>query len=147
MTDKVYIQNRRASHDYFFLKEWVAGIVLHGTEVKSIRDGKVSLVDSFCYINNGELFVKGMTISDSKNSPITDTSRDKKLLLRKEELIKLQKEMINGTSLIVKKLFSSERGYIKVEIALAKGKKNYDKRQVLKEKEIQKEINSAVNRN
>lgn len=135
------IRNRKASFDYFFLKEFVAGIQLYGTEVKAIKDAKVSIVDTFCYFNKGELFVKGMNITEGtffSHSPM----RDRKLLLKRKELDKLENELIPGLTIIVKKIFFSDRGKIKVEIALAKGKKSYDKRNSIKDRESARELRS-----
>jgi SsrA-binding protein len=144
MQDKVYIQNRKASYDYFFLREHVAGIQLRGSEVKQIRKGKVSLVDSYCFFENGELFVKGMHISPVEEAFSHEPLRSRKLLLKKSELSKLERDLDVGTTIIVKKIFTNERGLIKVEIALAKGKKNFDKRESIKEKESKREIQQII---
>lgn len=118
----------------------VVGIKLLGSEVKSIRDGKVSLVDAYCFFNDGELFVKGMNIPEYKQSYTHEPLRDRKLLLKKKELIKLEKELVKGLTLIPYKIYSTERGLLKMEIVLGKGKKLYDKRESLKEKDIKREI-------
>lgn len=140
MVKKVDIRNRKASHDYFFVKEYVAGIQLLGSEVKSIREGKVSLVDSFCYFNNGQLFVKGMNISIGNNSFQHEPLRERKLLLNRNELNKLENNLTEGMTIIVKRLFSNERNLIKAEVALCRGKKLYDKRDSLKEKDYKREM-------
>ena len=134
----VEIKNRRASFDYEFLETFQAGIVLTGTEIKSIRAGKASLVDAFCYFNNNELYVKNMHVADywwgtwGKHDP----RRDRKLLLTRKELTKLQRSVKEkGLTIVAVKLYISEKGYAKLLIALARGKKEYDKRQSLKEKE------------
>ena len=144
---KVEIKNRRASFDYEFLETFQAGIVLTGTEIKSIRAGKASLVDSFCYFNNGELYVKNMHVADywwgtwGKHDP----RRDRKLLLTKKELTKLSRAVKEkGLTIIAVKLYIAENGYAKLLIALARGKKEYDKRQTLKEKEDRREIDRAM---
>lgn len=133
------IRNRKASFDYFFIEEFTAGIQLYGSEVKSIANGKISIVDSFCYLDKGELFVTGINIT-----PLGDFSHDplrkRKLLLKKKELIKIERELTEGLTIIVKRIFSNERGKIKAEIAISKGKKNYDKRNSIKEKDIDREI-------
>lgn len=140
---KVNIRNKRASHDYEFLETYSAGIVLTGTEIKSIRAGKASLVDAFCYFHRGELFIKGMHIAEywwgTYNNH--DPRRDRKLLLQRKELNKLQrKSQEKGLTIIAYRLYINERGLAKVEIALAKGKKEYDKRETLKLKDAKREI-------
>ncbi len=139
----VEIKNRRASFDYEFLDSYVAGIVLTGTEIKSIRAGKASLVDAFCYFNNGELYVKNMHVADyhwgswGKHDP----RRDRKLLLKKKELAKLQRAVKEkGLTVVAVKLFIADNGYAKLLIALARGKKEYDKRQSIKEKDLRREM-------
>lgn len=139
----VEIKNRRASFDYEFLDSYVAGIVLTGTEIKSIRAGKASLVDAFCYFNNGELYVKNMHVADyhwgswGKHDP----RRDRKLLLKKKELAKLRRAVKEkGLTVIAVKLFIADNGYAKLLIALARGKKEYDKRQSIKEKDLRREM-------
>ena len=139
----VEIKNRRASFDYEFLNSYVAGIVLTGTEIKSIRAGKASLVDAFCYFNNGELYVKNMHVADyhwgswGKHDP----RRDRKLLLKKKELAKLQRAVKEkGLTVVAVKLFIADNGYAKLLIALARGKKEYDKRQSIKEKDLRREM-------
>lgn len=139
MKIRVDIRNRKASFDYFFIETFVAGIELKGAEVKSIREGKISLVDSFCYINNGELFMKGVNISPYGSFP-SDPLRVRKLFLKRKEINKIEKELISEITIIIKRIFSNEKGKIKAEIAIAKGKKNYDKRNSIKEREIDREI-------
>ena len=140
---KVEIKNRRASFDYEFLETYQAGIVLTGTEIKSIRSGKASLVDAFCYFNGGELYVKNMHVADywwgtwGRHDPC----RDRKLLLTKRELLKLQRAVKEkGLTIVAVKLYISEGGYAKLLIALARGKKEYDKRQSIKEKDLRREM-------
>ena len=140
---KVQITNRRASFDYEFLETYEAGIVLVGTEIKSIRAGKASLSDAFCYFVNGELYVKGMNVSTyfwgSWNAH--EPARDRKLLLQKRELRHLQQAVkLKGLTIVAVRLYIAENGYAKLHIALAKGKKEYDKRQTIKEKDIRREI-------
>lgn len=139
----VDVRNRKASFDYFFIETFVAGIELKGSEVKSIREGKISLVDSFCYINNGELFMKGVSISPYGIFP-TDPLRIRKLFLKKKEINRIEKELVAEITIIIKRIFSNERGKIKAEIAIAKGKKNYDKRNSIKEREIDREIRKII---
>jgi SsrA-binding protein len=135
---QINIKNRRASYDYEFIDTYTAGIVLTGTEIKSIRLGKASLVDTFCYFNNGELWVKNMNVSEyfygSYNNHIA--RRERKLLLTKKEMTKLQHNSQDaGFTIVPVRLFINEKGLAKLVIALAKGKKEYDKRQSIKEKE------------
>lgn len=141
MKDNVSIKNRKASHDYFFERELTAGIQLTGTEIKAIRNGKVSLVDSFCYFKSGELFMKGVNIAATEDPYTHDPTRERKLLLNRKELDKLERDLEKGMTIVVKKMFSNSKGLIKVDIVLARGKKNYDKRASIKDKEIKREIN------
>ncbi|MDY6378510.1 MAG: SsrA-binding protein SmpB [Bacteroidales bacterium] len=140
---RVEIRNKRASFDYEFLETYEAGIVLVGTEIKSIRAGKASLADSFCYFVGNELFVKGMNVSTyfwgswAQHEPM----RDRKLLLTKRELRHLRQAVKEkGLTIIATKLYVNEKGIAKLVIALAKGKKVYDKRQSIKEKDIRREM-------
>lgn len=140
----IEIKNRRASFDYTFLERYTAGIVLCGSEIKSIREGKASLVDAFCYFHDGELYVKNMQVSLyhwagawSRHDP----KRDRKLLLRRKELRKLQRAVKDkGVTLVAVRLFIADNGFAKLDIALAKGKKDYDKREALKEKDLRREM-------
>ena len=143
----VSIRNKKASFEYFFVDTYTAGIVLTGTEIKSIRLGKASLVDSYCYIHNGEIWVKGMNISPyffgSYNNH--EAKRDRKLLLTKREIHKLQEATKQvGFTIVPTLVFIDAKGRAKVDIALAKGKKEYDKRQTLKEKEDRMEMDRAM---
>ncbi|MCM1490312.1 MAG: SsrA-binding protein SmpB [Muribaculum sp.] len=135
---KVNIKNKRAYFDYEIGDTYTAGMVLTGTEIKSIRDGKASLADSYCLVEHGEIWVKGMNISEyfygSYNNHIA--RRDRKLLLSKKEIAKIEKAIADpGYTLIPLKIFISERGYAKLLIGIARGKKQYDKRQTIKERE------------
>ena len=144
---KIQISNRRASFDYEFLETFTAGIQLVGTEIKSIRAGKASLVDAFCYFDQrGQLYVKGMNIAQyfwgswGQHEPV----RDRKLLLTRRELRHLRQEVkLKGNTIVAVRLFISENGYAKLVIALAKGKKAYDKRQSIKEKDIRREMDRS----
>lgn len=143
----VSIRNKKASFEYFFVETYTAGIVLTGTEIKSIRQGKASLVDSYCYIHNGEIWVKEMNISPyffgSYNNH--EAKRDRKLLLTKKEIHKLQEATKQvGFTIVPTLVFIDAKGRAKVDIALAKGKKEYDKRQTLKEKEDRREMDRAI---
>lgn len=145
----VSIRNKKASFEYFFVDTYTAGIVLTGTEIKSIRMGKASLVDTFCYIHNGEIWVKGMNISPyfygSYNNH--DSKRDRKLLLNKKEIHNLQEDTKQvGFTIIPTLLFIDDHGRAKLDIALCRGKKEFDKRQTLKEKEDRREMDRARKR-
>lgn len=142
----IQIRNKKASFDYEFIDTYIAGIVLTGTEIKSIRAGKASLVDSFCLFEHGELWSKGIHINEyfygSYNNHMP--TRDRKLLLTKKELRKLTRSLAEpGTTIVPTLLFINERGLAKVKIALAKGKKSYDKRQSLKEKDDKRQMERA----
>jgi SsrA-binding protein len=139
----IVIKNKKASHDYEFLEKFIAGIKLSGTEIKSIRSGKVTLADSYCYFSNGELFIKGMHIAEYwwGNLNNHDPLRDRKLLLTARELRKIERKVKEtGLTIIVIKVFINERGFAKTEIAIARGKKEYDKRETLKRKDASREM-------
>lgn len=143
----VQIKNRKASFEYFFIEEFTAGIVLTGTEIKSIRAGKASLVDTYCTIIRGELWVKGMSISPyfygSYNNH--EQKRDRKLLLTRREINRLESATKQtGYTIVPTLVFIDDKGFAKVDIALCKGKKSYDKRQSLKEKEDRREMDRAM---
>jgi len=140
---KIEIRNKRASFDYELLESYEAGIVLVGTEIKSIRAGKASLVDSFCYFSGNELYVKGMNISTyfwaswAQHAP----TRDRKLLLTKRELRHLQQSVKEkGLTIVATRMYINKEGFAKVSIALARGKKVYDKRASIKENDIRREM-------
>jgi SsrA-binding protein len=139
----IVIKNKKASHDYEFIEKFVAGIVLSGTEIKSIRLGKATLADSYCFFNNGELFIKGMHIAEYwwGNLNNHDPLRERKLLLTSRELRKIERKIKeSGLTIIVIKVFISGRGLAKAEIAISKGKKEYDKRETLKRKDASREM-------
>lgn len=132
------IVNRRAGYEYHFLERYTAGIILTGTEIKAVRLGKVQLGDAFCMFYGNELFIRNMQISvyDFGSFSNHDPKRSRKLLLSRKELKKLKsKSQETGVTIIPIKLFFSERNFAKVEIALAKGKKEFDKRETIKERE------------
>ena len=134
----INIKNRRASFDYEIGDTYTAGMVLTGTEIKSIRAGKASLSDSYCVIDRGEVWVKGMNIAEyfygSYNNHIA--KRDRKLLLSKKEIAKIEKAVTDpGFTLIPLRIFINDRGYAKLVVGVARGKKQYDKRQSIKERE------------
>ena len=139
----VLIKNRRASFDYEFLETYTAGIQLVGTEIKSIRAGKCSLQDSYCFFVGNELFVRGINIalyhwgSWGQHEPV----RDRKLLLNRKELRHLQQaDKQKGLTIVAVKLFIADNGFAKLVIALAKGKKEYDKRNTIKERDVRREM-------
>lgn len=140
--DNILAQNRKARHEYFIEKSYEAGIELKGTEVKSIREGKANLKEAYCMVRNGEIFVVGMHISPYKEGNLfnSDPLRDRKLLLNKKEIVRISVEVKEkGLTLIPLKLYKKGR-LIKIEIALAKGKKLYDKRESKKEKDIKRAL-------
>ena len=143
----VNIKNRKAQFEYFFIETFTAGIVLTGTEIKSIRAGKASLVDTYCLIINGEMWVRGMSVSPyfygSYNNH--EMKRDRKLLLTSREISRLQSATKQtGYTIVPLLVFIDEKGRAKMDIALCKGKKAFDKRQTLKEKEDRREMDRAM---
>ncbi len=141
--NKIEIKNRRAGFEFEFLENFTAGIVLSGTEIKSIREGKASLVDSYCYFVGTELFVKNMNVAEywwGSAFSRQDPRRDRKLLLTKKELRKLQRAVKEkGLTIVATRLFISENGYAKLNISLARGKREFDKRESIKEKDMRRE--------
>lgn len=139
----VNVKNKKASFDFLLLDKYTAGIVLTGTEIKSIRAGKASLVDTFCYINNGEMWVKNMYVAQYEQGSYNNhvERRDRKLLLNRKEINKIQNAVkAPGFSIIPTLLFIDENGRAKLDIYVACGKKEYDKRETLKEKEDRKDM-------
>lgn len=137
------LSNRKAYHEYFFEAKYIAGIVLSGTEIKSLRAGKASFNDSYCQFHRGELFVKSLHISEYAFGTYTnhEPMQERKLLLTKRELAKLESKIKEkGYSIIPLKIFISQSGYAKLEIGLGKGKKNYDKRETIKERDTERDI-------
>lgn len=136
--NQVNIKNKRAHFDYVIGDTFTAGLVLTGTEIKSIRESKASLADSYCMIENGEVWIKGMHIAEYFYGTYNNhaTRRDRKLLLNKKEIAKLEKEAADpGFTIVPIRLFISERGYAKLVIGVGRGKKQYDKRQSIKERD------------
>ena len=149
LKNDIVIKNKRATFDYELIDKYQAGIVLVGTEIKSIRLGKASLVDTFCYFNDGELWVKGMNISEYFYGTYNNhmPRRDRKLLLNKKELSKIRRQTKEtGFTIVPTKLFLNEKGLAKLEIAVVKGKKEYDKRESLKEKDDRRQMDRAMKR-
>lgn len=136
-------KNRRASFDFFFLDEFVAGIQLTGTEIKSVRLNQTSINEAYCLFVNGELVIRNMNIEHYKEGTYNnhEPRRDRKLLLNYTELKKLSTKLKDkGLTIIPTRLFINERGLAKLDIALAKGKKNYDKRESIKQKDIKRQL-------
>lgn len=145
----INIRNKKASHDFEFIDKYTAGIVLTGTEIKSIRLGKASLVDSFCYFNNNELWAKGMHIAEYAWGSYSNhvPNRERKLLLNRKELNKMASKLTDkGVTIVITRLFLDDRGIAKLEIALARGKKQFDKRNDMKEKDVKKDLDRARKR-
>jgi len=137
------IKNRKAKFEYNFLQGFEAGIMLKGTEVKSLRKGEGNLNDAYCHFTNGELFIKSMYIAEYTFGNVNnhETRRDRKLLLKKTELKKIEKRISEkGFTLVPYRVFFSERGHAKIELFLAQGKKSYDKRQSIKEKDSKRDL-------
>jgi len=137
-SSNINIKNRRATFDYEIVESFTAGIVLTGTEIKSIRQGKAGLTDTYCMIENNEMWVKGMYIAEYSYGSYNNhaTHRDRKLLLTRKEINKIGKSQQQpGYSIIPLRLYIDERGFAKLVIAIARGKKQYDKRQSIKERE------------
>ncbi|MDR1720003.1 MAG: SsrA-binding protein SmpB [Dysgonamonadaceae bacterium] len=142
----IVIKNKRASFDYEFLETFVAGVALTGTEIKSIRLGKASLVDTYCLVINKELWVKNMYVAEYTYGSYNNHNvrRDRKLLLNRKEINRIEKfSKDTGFTVIPTKLFINEKGLCKLVIAVAKGKKKYDKRQSLKEKDDKRDMARA----
>jgi SsrA-binding protein len=143
LSNKINIENRRARFDYQFIEQFTAGIVLQGTEIKSIREGKAGLSDSYCYFRGGELYIKNLHITEYSEASFKNHEplRERKLLLSKTELRKLEGKLKDrGLTIIPVRLFLSDRGFAKVDIALAKGKKEFDKREDIKKKDAEREV-------
>ena len=143
--NNILIDNRKANYNYFLLEEYVAGIILEGCEVKSIRNRDVNMSDSYCTFVGNELIIKNMHISPYKNSGFTykdyDPKRDRKLLLTKRELRKLQKDVqAKGYTIVPVNLYTNDKGLVKLTIAMAKGKHTYDKSQTIKERDLDREM-------
>ena len=137
------MNNRQAYYNYFIEDKYVAGVVLLGTEVKSIREGKVSFNDAFCLFDDNELWVRGLYIAEYSHGTVNNhiAVHDRKLLLQKRELKKLQSKLKDkGLTVVPLKVFLNEKNLVKIEIGLAKGKNNYDKRETIKARDVSKEI-------
>jgi SsrA-binding protein len=141
MKENINIVNRSARFEYEFIDTYSAGIMLTGVEVKFIRDGKLSFVDSFCTFQNGELFMNNVSISGIGNDNI---KRNRKLLLKKKELNKLLKDLDKGLTIVPIRIYTNERRVFKVDIALARGKKLYDKRDSIRKRDMDREMNKIL---
>ena len=147
MQHKVEIRNKRASYDYHIAETYEAGIVLRGTEIKSIREGAGSISEAYCYFRDGELWVKSMNIPEYSHGNLMnhDILRLRKLLLNKRELLKIEaKVREKGVTVVPLKLFLSDRGFAKLEIAIARGKKSFDKRETIKQKDDKRELDRVM---
>lgn len=141
---KTLVTNRKAKFDYEYLQEYEAGIILFGSEVKAIKDGKTSIVDAFCYIKDDEMFIKNFKITTNNEFFGHDENRDKKLLLHRTEIRKIQNSLTKSLTIVPFWLYSNDSGKIKCRIAIARGKKNYDKRETIKKRDIDREIKKLV---
>ncbi len=135
---KMKIENKKTRFEYNFLETYEAGIVLTGMEVKGIRQGNVNLTDTYCFFKDNDLWVKNIFISLGND----DSKRERKLLLKKVELKRLKSKLINGLTIVPTKIYINDRGFVKVEIVLAQGKKLYDKRESIKNRDIERELQS-----
>ena len=141
------IKNRSAFHEYFFDNKYVAGIVLTGTEVKSLRAGKASFNDSYCIIHKGEMWLKSLHIAEYSHGTVNnhDPVRDRKLLLQKREISKIESKLKEkGYTLIPLLIFFNDKNLIKVEIGLGKGKKLHDKRETIKKRDVEREMKRFI---
>ena len=146
---KINIRNKRATFDYEIIEEFVAGVVLVGTEIKSIRAGRASLTDSFCYFDKGELWIRGVNIAEYAWGTCDNHAprRDRKLLLTGRELLRLARaSQDKGLTIVGLRLFLSDRGLAKIVVGLARGRKSYDKREYLKENDAKREMDKAMKR-
>ena len=143
----VNIRNKRATFDYEILEEYVAGVVLVGTEIKSIRLGKASMVDSYCYFDRGEWWIRGVNIAEYSWGTCNNhiPKRDRKLLLNRKELSKLSRSLQDkGLTVVGLRLFLNERGLAKIAIGLARGRKSFDKREYIKANDAKREMDKAL---
>lgn len=145
----INIRNKRATFDYEIIEQFTAGIVLVGTEIKSIRLGKASLTDCYCYFDCGELYIRGVNINEYKWGTYNNhiPKRDRKLLLNRRELNKLERALQDkGLTVVGMRMFISDKGLAKVVIGLARGRKNFDKREYIKDKDARREMDRAMKR-
>ncbi len=133
-TKKMNITNKKVRFEYEIIEKYVCGVVLVGNEVKSIRDSKVSIVDTFCYLKDGEMFVKNINITSNEQK------RDIKLLLKKKEIRDIEKRLEKGLTIVPYRIFLSEKGLIKLEIVIGRGKKLFDKRETIKKRDQERDM-------
>jgi SsrA-binding protein len=141
------IINRKAKFEYQFIQGFEAGIMLQGTEVKSLRNGDANMNDAYCLFKNGELYIRNLFIGEYSHGNVNnhETRRERKLLLKKSELTKLEKRVSEkGFTIVPYRIFFSERGYAKMEVFLAQGKKSYDKRESIKQKDIKRDLDRRL---
>lgn len=141
------IKNRSAYHEYFIDDKWVAGMVLTGTEVKSLRAGKASFADSYCIVHKGEIWLKSLHIAEYSHGTVNnhDPVRDRKLLLQKREIKKIENKLKEkGYTLVPLQIFFNEKNLVKIEIGLGKGKKLHDKRETIKKRDVEREMKRFV---
>jgi len=145
---KSLVKNKKATFEYSILERYIAGIKLQGSEVKSIKDSKVSISEAYCFITDGEIFIKGMHVTEHKEGGTHNNhvpTRDRKLLLKKKEIIKLEEKMSQkGLTIVPLEIILSPTGFIKLEIGLARGKNLYDKRTSLKDKDLKRELEGNI---
>lgn len=149
MSNRINIKNKKAVYEYEFLETFTAGIQLTGTEIKSIRNGKASIVEGYCYVRNNEVYIKNMYIAEYEQGNYNnhEPKRDRKLLLNKQEISKLiRKKKDVGLTIIPLRLFINKNGFAKLDIALAKGKKLHDKRESIKQKDVKRDMDRAMKR-
>ena len=147
MSNQIKIKNKKAKFEYEFLEKFTAGLQLYGTEIKSIRAGKASIVEGYCFVNNGEVFIKNMYISEYEQGSYNnhEPRRERKLLLNRKEIDKLIiKKKDVGLTIVPISLFINGKGYAKIDIALARGKKLHDKRHDLKDKDAKRSMDRAM---
>jgi SsrA-binding protein len=144
MKNDISIVNKKVNFEYYIINTYTAGIQLFPSEVKSIKNGKISLTDSYCFFNNNELFVKSIRISNNTKENSHEPIRDRKLLLKKKELNRITKELINGLVIVPLRVFMNDRGLIKVEVVIGKGKKLYDKRETIKKRDSDRSIKTEL---
>jgi len=141
------IENRKAHHEYSILQTFVCGIVLQGSEVKSLRAGKGNISDAYCYVSKGEVWMKGSHISKFESDRFTnhEEKRERKLLLNRREIRKIEQELqVQGITLVPLKIFTNEHNLLKLEIGICKGKKLYDKRNDIKDRDNKRELNRII---
>ena len=144
MKKPVNINNRKARFDFEFIRTLTAGMQLMGSEVKSIKDNRVSFVDSYCYFKDKELFLKNLNVTPISAIYTHEPARERKLLLNRRELKKLESDMDRGMTIVPFRIFTNEKGLIKIDIALAKGKRTFDKRASIKEKDIDRDTKRSI---